>query len=82
MGEKKREKKIPNAVCEECFAIGNVIRIKIYGDTLPIQNKSGQIANKKYMGTLCQKKIYGDRLPIKNTWGQIVNKKYMGTDCK
>ncbi len=58
-GEKKREKrkgreKISNAVCEECFTIRHILRIKIYGDTLPIKNIWGHFANKKYVGTLCQ----------------------------
>jgi len=64
-GEKKREKrkKIPNAVCEECFTIlnipkdktfmGTICQYKIHGGTLPIKNAWGQIANTKCMGTLC-----------------------------
>ncbi len=52
---------------------------KIYGDTLPIQNIWGHIANPKYMGIHCQYKIYGDTLPFQNIWGHIA-KKYLYGD--
>ena len=50
--------------------MGTHCQSKIYGDTLPIQNIWGHIANPKYMGTHCQK-IF--------VWGQIANKQKMGT---
>jgi hypothetical protein len=64
--------------------VGIHCQYKIYGDTLPIQNIWGHIANTKHMGTHCQYKTYGDTLPIqnmgthcqKNIWGPFTNIAY------
>ena len=67
-----KDKKIMGTHCQQ----------KINGDTLPIQNISGFIANTKYMGIHCQYNINEDTLPIQHMWGYIANTKYMGTHCQ
>ncbi len=49
---------------------------KIYGDTLPIQNIWGHIANAKYMGAHCQYKIYGDTSPKQIHGDRLQTKKW------